>query len=290
MPHLLDVAPIPSPLPSGCSCSNHSQFQIDTLQNVRNVIPDSLNNSIDAMNDSLSAVLPIAGGQDGGTGGTTMLIVMLAIVALILWTVFGLSKSSDGKKLNIRHTLPSILMGLFLLPFMTGCDFIKGKPEKPLPNIDSLVDVKVEQRMKEKAAADAQQLQKADPVPVDEVITEDLDDDDFVEDDFDDIEESLEGHIGPYTITMNLDDLDDAVEGDYAGYYYYNDRPQSKFRLRIAKFVAINAKGSMDLVLKEYSPQGAHTGTFNGQYECRGDYYAGTFTNSKGQKFKFEVR
>ena len=286
MSHLLDVAPIPTPLPSGCSCSNHSQFEIDTLRQFGKAVPDSLLDTSDVLNDSLSAVLPVAGGQGGWTGGTTMLLVILAISALILWTVYGLSKSSNTK-LKARHSLPCILLGLFLLPFLTGCDKFKEKKEA-LPNIDSLVDAKVEQRLQEKAATEAVQDKEEDVIVAETADAEE--EEDFDVDEFGDIEETLEGHIGPYTITMNLDDLSDADVGDFAGYYYYNDRPQSKFRLKIVDYVAVNAKGSMKLVMKEYSPKGSHTGTFNGQYECRGSYYAGTFTNSKGQKFKFEVK
>ena len=45
----------------------------------------------------------------------------------------------------------------------------------------------------------------------------------------------------------------------------------------------------IDIVLKEFSANGNHTGTFDGQYECRGGGYVGTFTNSKGKKFRFEL-
>ena len=62
-----------------------------------------------------------------------------------------------------------------------------------------------------------------------------------------------------------------------------------KAAAREAKYAAINAKGSMHLVLKEFSPRGNHTGTFDGQRELRGDGYVGTFTNSKGKKYHFEL-
>ena len=58
----------------------------------------------------------------------------------------------------------------------------------------------------------------------------------------------------------------------------------------MVSMVAVNAKGTMDLVLHEYTARGKHSGTFDGSYECRGDYYAGTFTNSKGKKFKFVLK
>ena len=99
--------------------------------------------------------------------------------------------------------------------------------------------------------------------------------------------QQLKGKIGPYAIVMNLD-LRAMSEGEIVGTYYYVSRPHSIFTLRLVSMVAINAKGSMMIVLEEYSPAGKHTGTFDGQYECRGDYYTGTFTNATtGKKFKF---
>ena len=99
--------------------------------------------------------------------------------------------------------------------------------------------------------------------------------------------QQLKGKIGPYAIVMSLD-LNKMEEDQMVGTYYYVDRPHSVFTLRIASMEAINASGSMRIVLKEYSPSGKHTGTFDGQYECRGNYYAGTFTNAtNGKKFKF---
>lgn len=97
-----------------------------------------------------------------------------------------------------------------------------------------------------------------------------------------------EGKIGPYAVTFFRNPADIGV-GDEVGYYYYNDRPNSIFKLILVENVAINTKGSMHVVLKEYTAKGNHTGTFDGQYECRGGGYVGTFTNSKGQKYHFEL-
>lgn len=97
-----------------------------------------------------------------------------------------------------------------------------------------------------------------------------------------------EGKIGPYAVTFFRNPAD-IGEGNEVGYYYYNERPNSRFRLILVKNVAINAKGSMHVVLKEYTAKGNHTGTFDGQYECRGGGYVGTFTNSKGKKYHFEL-
>ena len=100
--------------------------------------------------------------------------------------------------------------------------------------------------------------------------------------------EKFTGKIGPYAITLFVN-LEYADEDQEVGYYYYNDRPKTRFTLKLVEYAAINAKGSMHVVLKEYTANGNHTGTFDGQYECRGGGYEGTFTNSKGKKFRFEL-
>lgn len=97
------------------------------------------------------------------------------------------------------------------------------------------------------------------------------------------------GSIGPYPITMHLADPGNMSEGEFVGEYFYNERPNSVFSLMLTDLETINIHGSMRMVLKEYSPQGKHTGTFNGQYEGRGQFYSGNFTNSKGQHFYFEL-
>lgn len=101
--------------------------------------------------------------------------------------------------------------------------------------------------------------------------------------------QKLRGNIGPYAVTMFLTQ-DRWEEGNIIGYYYYNAYPNNKFKLKLSSMETINIHGSMHVVLKEYTKKGKHSGTFKGQYECRGDYYVGTFTNSKGQKYKFELQ
>jgi len=96
----------------------------------------------------------------------------------------------------------------------------------------------------------------------------------------------LTGKIGPYEVKMHLR-ISGAQDDDEVGYYYYTAHPDNRFKLKMISMVAVNAKGTMELVLHEYTAQGKNTGTFDGNYECRGDHYAGTFTNSKGEKFKF---
>ncbi|MBO4871465.1 MAG: hypothetical protein J5565_05735 [Muribaculaceae bacterium] len=99
--------------------------------------------------------------------------------------------------------------------------------------------------------------------------------------------QELNGKIGPYAVKMFLK-LNEV--GDEVGYYYYVKYPKNVFKLRLEEMVAVNASGSMHVVLNEYTSKGVHSGTFDGQYECRGDYYAGTFTNSKGKRFKFVLQ
>ena len=76
--------------------------------------------------------------------------------------------------------------------------------------------------------------------------------------------------------------------GEDAGYYYYNDRPQTKFTLKMIENEP-NPKGFNKVVLNEYSPKGNHTGTFKGIIEGRGDGFYGTFTNGQGKKFEFNL-
>ncbi len=94
------------------------------------------------------------------------------------------------------------------------------------------------------------------------------------------------GNIGPYAITFFFNPT---ASGKYVGYYYYNDRPHSHFSLYRQKEETINARGSVRYVLYEKSPAGIRTGIFRGQYESSTGYFSGVFTNSKGQKFKFEI-
>ena len=95
------------------------------------------------------------------------------------------------------------------------------------------------------------------------------------------------GHIGPYAITLFLSDV--VEENKQCGYYYYNSRPNSLFKLVLKRYDVTNIRGTMKMVIYEYTPKGKHSGTFNGQLEGRGDTYSGTFTNSKGTRYKFSV-
>jgi hypothetical protein len=100
-------------------------------------------------------------------------------------------------------------------------------------------------------------------------------------------EPAYRGKIGQYKVTLvfytfNFD------KGDVAGYYYYNDRPKTRFKLVCRKNEG-DPRGFNTLVLDEYTPKGKNTGTFRGTLEGRGDGFYGTFTNSKGERFKFDL-
>ena len=94
------------------------------------------------------------------------------------------------------------------------------------------------------------------------------------------------GKIGTYEITLFIDMH--AYEDEDAGYYYYNDRPNTRFTLKM-KENEPNPNGFNKVVLHEFSPKGNHTGSFRGIVEGRGDGFNGTFTNGKGKKFKFAL-
>ena len=97
------------------------------------------------------------------------------------------------------------------------------------------------------------------------------------------------GKIGPFDVTLTMGNLAEADEGDEVGSYYYNDRPATKFVLKLKHFETVNLSGTMQVVLDEYSPKGNHTGTFDGHLQGRGGGYAGTFTNAKGETFTFDL-
>ncbi len=185
-----------------------------------------------------------------------------------------------------------LLVAILATMTMASCDFFNQKPT-PQPNIDSLVDAKVDERLSQQKAEKENAERNSIQEPETEKVTNERTGEERVvvpiphtEDD-DDYDQELLGKIGPYSVSMYLEDLSSKDVGDFIGYYVYDERPNSYLHLRIASMVPVNATGSMRLVLEEYTEKGLHSGTFKGQYECRGDYYSGTFTNSKGQKFEF---
>ena len=93
------------------------------------------------------------------------------------------------------------------------------------------------------------------------------------------------GSIGPYPVTLFLDLR---AEGEWVGRYFYNKRPQSVFRLKAVKNEGL-PDGFHEVVLHEYTTRGNQTGTFKGRVVTRGEGFSGTFVNSKGQSFPFDL-
>ncbi|MBQ9579231.1 MAG: ankyrin repeat domain-containing protein [Ottowia sp.] len=93
------------------------------------------------------------------------------------------------------------------------------------------------------------------------------------------------GSIGPYPVTLFLDLR---AGGEWVGRYFYDKRPQSVFRLKAVKNEA-HLGGFHEVVLREYTARDHHTGTFTGRVVTRGEGFSGTFVNSKGQSFPFNL-
>ena len=98
----------------------------------------------------------------------------------------------------------------------------------------------------------------------------------------------MTGSIGQYPIVMYLDPVS-ARKGRSCGYYYYRNKPNSKFKL-VAQTVK-NSGRTVELTLYEYTPAGKHSGSFVGAVYMGVDacVFAGTFYNSKAQSFHFRV-
>lgn len=92
------------------------------------------------------------------------------------------------------------------------------------------------------------------------------------------------GKIGDYPITMFLNIKDE----DFVGCYYYDNRPYSVFKLQATSNTP-HPDGWNDVVYQEYTMKGNNSGSFSGRLEGRGDGFTGTFTNSKGKNFPFEL-
>ena len=102
------------------------------------------------------------------------------------------------------------------------------------------------------------------------------------------------GKIGPFAVTMFLsDNMEDALEGDSLGYYFYNDRPKTRFTLKLKKYDEETTgnfesfRMSYHIILGEYTPKGFNSGTFDGWTGSLSSGYNGTFTNSQGKEYDF---
>lgn len=85
----------------------------------------------------------------------------------------------------------------------------------------------------------------------------------------------LEGAIGEYGITMVLN-------SKLEGYYYYDNRPKIRFKIRIStkracrgeEAIGIHLHSCKHLVWQEYTPKGVNSGEFEGAFYIRGVNYA----------------
>ena len=100
-----------------------------------------------------------------------------------------------------------------------------------------------------------------------------------------------DGTIGDFKIKvcLSIHDVVYAEVGDSVGYYYYNDRPKTKFTLRLKEFNEKwneNLSVSYHIILNEHTPKGFNSGTFDGWTSAMSDY-SGTFKNSQGKEYDF---
>lgn len=95
----------------------------------------------------------------------------------------------------------------------------------------------------------------------------------------------LEGEIGPYPITMYL------TRNSEKGYYNYHKGTKTNFELRRVTDLSGDEDNDEEqrVVLKEYTPSGNNTGTFEGTFNYKLGDYTGTFTNSKGTSYEFRL-
>ena len=101
-----------------------------------------------------------------------------------------------------------------------------------------------------------------------------------------------DGKIGDFNIkvSINLRDVVDAAVGDSVGYYFYNDRPKTKFTLRLKELDEDMNENSFrvsyHIILDEHTPKGFNSGSFDGWVSALSNY-SGTFKNSQGKEFDY---
>jgi len=108
--------------------------------------------------------------------------------------------------------------------------------------------------------------------------------------------QKFKGKIGDFDITavyMSLREIGSVEVGDSIGYYYYTDRPKTKFTLRLKDYDEVmnetSFRVSYHVVLGEYTPKGFNSGTFDGWTSAMSDNLSGTFTNSQGKEYDFWI-
>ncbi|MBQ3657845.1 MAG: hypothetical protein II956_13570 [Bacteroidales bacterium] len=108
-------------------------------------------------------------------------------------------------------------------------------------------------------------------------------------------QEKYSGKIGEFNVIAFIDmrAAEDAQQGDSVGYYFYNDRPKTKFTLKLKSYEEVitenfeSFRTSYHIILNEYTPKGFNSGTFDGWTGALSSGYNGTFTNSQGKEYNF---
>ena len=100
-----------------------------------------------------------------------------------------------------------------------------------------------------------------------------------------------DGTIGDFKIKVciSIRNVVYSEVGDSVGYYYYIDRPKTKFTLRLKEFNEKwneNLRVSYHILLNEHTPKGFNSGTFDGWTSALSNY-SGTFKNSQGKEYDF---
>ena len=100
-----------------------------------------------------------------------------------------------------------------------------------------------------------------------------------------------DGTIGDFKIKVciSIRNVVYSEVGDSVGYYYYIDRPKTKFTLRLKEFDEKwneNLTVSYHIILNEHTPKGFNSGTFDGWTSGMCDYN-GTFKNGQGKEYDF---
>lgn len=94
--------------------------------------------------------------------------------------------------------------------------------------------------------------------------------------------EEYHGNIGPYDIEFHFDHR---ING---GYYFYTDRPATWFTLVTEQ---CETHGNVKkMFIQEYTPKGTNSGHYFGTFDVASGKFEGSFTNSQGQSYSFELR
>ncbi len=91
------------------------------------------------------------------------------------------------------------------------------------------------------------------------------------------------GKIGSFDVTMFVN-AQGCNLGDSVGYYFYNDRPNTKMKLVLRKIESPDTV-SNEVVLEEFTPKGTNSGKFECTLFTNGGGCSGTFYNMKNDAY-----